>query len=95
MDPRYLNVQEADGTKVAFLTATTPLTPYSHQLLQHGSMAGGASAASAILANPERQLPVIDPACAVITSYFRSQPTRVLFPPRSSGCKAPASRTSR
>ena len=40
-------------------------------------------------------LPIVNPACDVITSYLRSQPTRRSHPPRFCGCKAQASRTSR
>ena len=33
-----------------------------------------------LYANPAGGLPIIDPACNVISSYFRPQPTREIFP---------------
>ena len=41
-----------------------------------------ASATTPILSAPQTPggLPVINPACAVVTSYLRSQPTRILYP---------------
>ncbi len=38
------------------------------------------SSSTILYANPNGGLPIIDPACNVISSYFRSQPTRVIFP---------------
>ena len=39
-----------------------------------------ANSSTILNANPNGGLPIIDPACNVISSYFRSQPTRVIFP---------------
>ena len=38
------------------------------------------SSSTILYANPNGGLPIIDPACNVISSYLRSQPTRVIFP---------------
>ena len=78
LDPSYFIVQEADGTKVALLANYDSLTPYASQRLQckqHGH-------ALPMLSAPQTAggLPVINPACAVVTSYLRSQPTRILYP---------------
>jgi hypothetical protein len=87
MAPQYLNVQESDGTKVSLLASYQSFTPYGY------SSATGAFAASSncnstsmissttiLYANPSGGLPIIDPACNVISSYFRNQATRVIFP---------------
>jgi hypothetical protein len=86
VDPSYLTVQESDGTKVALLDSFQSFMPY-------GYSATGAFAASSVCnttsmvnsstiltANPAGGLPIIDPACNVISSYYRSQPTREIFP---------------
>ncbi len=39
-----------------------------------------ANSSTILYANPNGGLPIIDPACNVISSYFRSQPTREIFP---------------
>jgi hypothetical protein len=75
MAPVDLNVQEADGTKVALLANYDALTP---------SMACNANSVGTTpnLSAPQTPggLPVINAACAVTTSYLRTQPTRVLYP---------------
>ena len=38
------------------------------------------SSTTALYANGAGGLPIIDPACNVLSSYLRSQPTRVTFP---------------
>ncbi len=76
MDPQYLNVQEADGTRVAFLATYDTLTPYTKS-----SCNTAALGANPMLSAPvSGSTPVINAACSVISSYFRSQPTRVIFP---------------
>ncbi len=74
LNPAALLVQEAGGAKVAFLTNYFNLTPYS-------SSACNANGGT-ILSPPQSPngLPIINPACAVASSYLRSQPTRVIFP---------------
>ena len=78
MDPSNYIFQEPDGTKVALLANyynTTAITSASYcnansigttPFLSAPSTPGG--------------LPVINPACAVISSYQRYQPTRILYP---------------
>lgn len=86
MAPQYFTAQEADGTKVALLDSYQQFVPYGY------STSTGAFAASSncnatsminqstiLYANPSG-LPIIDPACNVISSYYRSQPTREIFP---------------
>ncbi len=94
MDPTYLNVQEQDGTKVALLASYQSPVPYGYSSAtgafapsgncNSGSMinysAGPPASGTILYANPNGGLPIIDPACAVISSYFRQQPTREIFP---------------
>jgi len=76
MDPSYFNLQEANGLPVALLMSYDSLTPYSASSCNTAAMAG-----NPILTAPGTgSTPVINPACSVISSYFRAQPTRVLFP---------------
>jgi len=85
--PNYLNVQEADGTKVSLLDSYQNYAPYGYSTTT-GAFAASTNCnatsmvnSSTILnANPNGGLPIIDPACNVISSYLRSQPTRVIFP---------------
>lgn len=86
VNPAALTVQEADGTPVQLLDSYQNFYPYGY------TSAGVFSATSSkvcnssvtntsiLSANPTGGLPIIDPACNVITSYMRSQPTRELFP---------------
>jgi hypothetical protein len=85
MGPNYLNVQEADGTVVSLLTNYYNLTPYGIGACNTGSMGSAYSAGPpptyTIFSAPTTgSLPVVNPACAVMTSYLRTQPTRILFP---------------
>ncbi len=77
MDPAYYNVQEPDGTPVALLVDYDSLTPYSGTSACNANSVGTTPVLSPA---PPGGLPVINPACAVIRSYFRSQPTRFIFP---------------
>jgi hypothetical protein len=74
--PSDFTVQEPDGTKVA-INDFDSLTPYGIKACNANSMGG-----STILSAPQTPggLPVINPACAVVTNYYRSQPTRILYP---------------
>jgi hypothetical protein len=74
--PSAFTVQEPDGTKVA-INDFDSLTPYGIKACNANSMGG-----STILSAPQTPggLPVINPACAVVTNYYRSQPTRILYP---------------
>lgn len=87
IDPAYLTVQEADGTRVALLDSYQQFVPYGYSASTgkfnsaSNCNANSITNASAILyANSAGGLPIIDPACNVLSSYFRSQPTRVIFP---------------
>jgi hypothetical protein len=77
LDPSYLNVQEADGTNVALFANYDALTPYGSSACNPNSLG-----TAPVLSAPQTAggLPVINPACAVITSYQRTQPTRILYP---------------
>jgi hypothetical protein len=86
MAPQYLTVQESDGTRVALLTSYQNFLPYGYSS-KTGAFAPS-SACNASIANPATILyaspnggaPIIDPACNVISSYVRYQPTREIFP---------------
>jgi hypothetical protein len=77
IDPTYLTVQEPDGTRVALLANYDALTPYSSSACNANSTGG-----TPILTGPNTPggLPIINPACAVMSSYSRTQPTRILYP---------------
>ena len=87
MAPQYLNVQESDGTKVSLLASYQSFTPYGYSGTTGAFAASGVcnttsmiNSSTILYANPSGGLPIIDPACNVISSYVRNQPTRVLFP---------------
>jgi hypothetical protein len=87
MAPQYLNVQESDGTKVSLLASYQSFTPYGYSSTT-GAFAASSncnstsmiSSTTILYANPNGGLPIIDPACNVISSYARNQATRVIFP---------------
>jgi hypothetical protein len=75
MAPQYLNLQEADGTKVAVLQN------FDNPLAKALSVTCGTLVTKKI--NPAQSpngLPVVDPSCNVVTSYSRTQPTRIIYP---------------
>ncbi|MGB9360034.1 MAG: hypothetical protein WCA99_00420, partial [Candidatus Sulfotelmatobacter sp.] len=76
MAPQYLNLQEADGSRVAVLQN------YDNPINKPVGITCNAGVGPAsIYPNPSPNgLPVVDPACNVVTSYSRSQPTREIFP---------------
>jgi hypothetical protein len=76
LDPSYFTVQEADGTKVALLSNYDAWTPYTSSSCVSTSMGGNPM----LTASSTGGLPIINPACAVSSSYLRTQPTRVIFP---------------
>ena len=78
MDPTYFNVQEADGTRVALLSDYDALTPYSTASACNANSMGGSAALLA--PNTPGGLSVINAACAVLSSYSRTAPTRILYP---------------
>jgi hypothetical protein len=77
MAPSDFIAQEADGTKVA-LDDYDSQTPYPTSSACNANSIG----ATPIFSTPQTPggLPVINAACAVVTSYLRSQPTRILYP---------------
>jgi hypothetical protein len=87
MAPRDFTVQESDGTKVALLDSYQSFLPYGYSSTT-GAFAASSncnsssmiSSTTILYANPSGALPIIDPACNVISSYVRYQPTRVIFP---------------
>jgi hypothetical protein len=76
LDPSYLYVQEADGTKVALLANYDALTPYTSSACNTASMGGNPMLSAANAGG----LPIINPACAVSAGYMRTAPTRAMFP---------------
>jgi len=76
MAPSDFIAQEADGTKVA-LDDYDSQTPYPSSACNANSIG-----TTPIFSAPQTPggLPVINAACAVVTSYLRSQPTRILYP---------------
>ncbi len=85
-DPNTFRFQEPDGTKVALLADYDALTPYktisptvtySYPACNSNST-GGTPPVSA--PNVPGGLPIINPACNVLSGYQRYQPTRLLFP---------------
>ena len=69
-------VQESDGTRAAPLITYDSLTPYASSACDATSMGGSPM----LTASPTGGAPLINAACAVATNYFRSQPTRILYP---------------
>ncbi|HWA96304.1 MAG TPA: hypothetical protein VG844_17030 [Terracidiphilus sp.] len=76
LDPNGFLVQEADGTP-AYLGNWNSQSPYSSSACNSASMGGGDMVSPA---NTSGGLPIINPACSVVTSYIRTQPTRILTP---------------
>jgi hypothetical protein len=84
--PNGFLVQEADGTP-AYLGSWDSQTAYGIGACNTASMGSGYNAttkvATILSTAPTGGLPVINPACDVVTSYMRSQPTRILYPTES------------
>ena len=84
LNPNGFTVQEADGTP-AYLGNWDSVTPYGIGGCNTNSMGSAYNAAtkvSTILtpATTPGGPPVINAACDVVTSYLRTQPTRILTP---------------
>ena len=77
MDPSYFNVQEANGTPVALLANYDSLTPYASSACNANSMGGTPMLSPA---NTPGGPPIINAACAVLTSYLRTASTRIFYP---------------
>jgi hypothetical protein len=92
LNPNGFLAQEADGTPVSlgdwdFMPSATATAPYSIAACNTGSMGSaytgsGSTLSYTIFSAPQTPggLPIINPACDVITSYIRSQPTRSITP---------------
>ena len=87
--PSDFIAQEADGTPVALgnydaLATTAAPTPYTSASCNTGSMGTAYTSATTytIFTAPTTPggLPIINPACDVITGYLRTQPTRSIYP---------------
>jgi hypothetical protein len=76
MAPQYFNLQEANGYRVAVLQN------YDNPINKPVGITcnAGVGADKIYPAQTPNGLPIVDPACNVITSYSRFQPTRVIFP---------------
>jgi hypothetical protein len=76
MAPQYFNLQEANGSRVALLQN------YDNPINKPVGITcnAGVGAASIYPAQSPNGLPIVDPACNVLTSYSRYQPTRIIFP---------------
>jgi hypothetical protein len=76
-------VQEADGTPVSIGNWDSQ-APYGIGSCNTKSMGSAYTSSTiyTILSTPQTAggLPIINPACDALTSYLRSQPTRILFP---------------
>jgi hypothetical protein len=76
LNPNGFMVQEANGTRVD-LGNWDSETPYGASACNANSLG-----TTPVLSAPQVPggLPVINPACAVVTSYLRTQPTRITIP---------------
>jgi hypothetical protein len=85
--PSQFTVQEADGTPAALGNWDATSVPYTIASCNTASMGSGYTNANNynILSAPQTAggRPIINAACAVTTSYLRSQPTRVIYPTES------------
>ena len=77
-------VQEADGTPASLGNYDALAAPYTSSACNTASMGSAYTNATnyTILSAPTTPggRPIINPACDVVTSYMRSQPTRILYP---------------
>jgi hypothetical protein len=76
LDPGGIMVQESNGTP-AYLGNFTSFVPYGTAACNASSMGGQPLL---MAANTPGGLPIINPACAVVTSYIRSLPVRIWMP---------------
>ena len=84
LDPSGFVVQEADGTP-AYLGNYTAFAPYGAAMCNTASMGTGnyTSASNYTMLSPANTpggLPIINPACAVVTQTMRTAPTRIWTP---------------
>jgi hypothetical protein len=90
--PQSYIFQEADGTKVVPFVSFDSMLPYGYSttsgafaasnVCNTGTGFNSMTSSTTVLNAPQTPggLPVIDPACAVVSSYQRYQPTRILTP---------------
>ena len=82
--PQDFIAQEADGTPVALGNWDALANPYTIAACNTGSMGSGYTNSTnyTIFSAPQTPggKPIINPACDVVTSYLRLQPTRAIFP---------------
>lgn len=83
LNPNGFQVQEADGTK-AYLGNWDSQVPYGIAACNTNSMGSGyTNSTTYTILSPSQTpggLPVINAACSVVTSYMRTQPTRITIP---------------
>ena len=84
LNPNGFLAQEADGTPVSLGDWDASAAPYTISACNTGSMGtaysgSGSTVTYTIFSAPQTPggLPIVNPACDVITSYLRSQPTRI------------------
>ncbi len=75
--PSTFTVQESDGTPVAFLASYQGPGEYAGSSCNAAGLAGAPILTASTNSN---SAPIINAACDVMSSYRRTQPTRVLFP---------------
>jgi len=87
LNPNGFLAQEADGTPVSLGDWDSITAPYSISSCNTASMGSaysgsGSTLTYTIFSAPQTPggLPIVNPACDVITSYLRSQPTRSITP---------------
>lgn len=84
LDPHSYNAQESDGTKVYLGNWDALTAPYGIGACNTKAMGSAYTSSSVytIFTAPTlpNGLPTINAACSAVTSYTRSQPTRVLIP---------------
>jgi hypothetical protein len=87
LNPNGFLAQEADGTPVSLGDWDSITAPYTISACNTASMGtaysgSGSTLTYTIFSAPQTPggLPIINPACDVITSYLRSQPTRIIYP---------------
>jgi hypothetical protein len=87
LNPNGFLAQEANGTPVSLGDWDSITAPYTISACNTGSMGtaysgSGSTLTYTIFSAPQTPggLPIINPACDVITSYLRSQPTRTITP---------------